>query len=76
MLLFSHIEKLLRYLFHSIDYMTGPDLGLSNVEFGALVRKLLTSLSYLPWIWRGAESRIILILYVKKQCVPTYHNFK
>jgi len=30
--------------------MNGPDLGLSEAEFKALVRMLLTSLTYLPWI--------------------------
>ena len=45
--------------------MSGSDLGLSEAEFKVLVRQLLTSLTYLPWIWRGAESRFVLIVYFK-----------
>ena len=38
--------------------MTGPDLQLSEVEFRKLVHDLTSSLNYLGWIWRGAESMI------------------
>ena len=37
------------------DYMVGPDLGLSEAEFKALVHQLTAYLDYLDCIWRGAE---------------------
>lgn len=51
--------------------MVGPDLGLSEAEFKALVHQLSSSLDYLGCIWRGAEGilfSIALCFIIPSQC--------
>ena len=44
---------------NSKDYLKGPDLQLSEADFKSVVTQLTSSLDYLDWIWRGAESKTL-----------------
>ena len=58
----SAINASLRWLLlRSKDFLSGPDLCLSMEEFQLLVRQLIASVDFLPWLWRKAESNFVIL---------------